>query len=968
MKLSFPPFTRACVICFVSLSVGVLGLRYSLFDAVATRPADGEKAAPHPKMADISIPYITLVPGQSIVYPWVLLLSSFVEQSIAGFIITGLTLAFGGRYCERVWGSKHLAIFLAIQSVIPNLVCWISIYTSFVLSGRSNEGQLFQTVNGGIALQLGFLVAFKQLVPEHTIVLFKGLVKVQVKYLVMPVLVTYTIFGAVTGRVAPIVLCWNGFLVAWVYLRFYKVSYTESVLPLSSQTDQLDSQLHHQQLQPRTKIRGDASDTFALAKFFYPRPLTGLVASVSNLVFTALVSAKICTPFNDDEVEASNFQTRIRTRGTAGPAARSELDSDRRRALALRELGSRLEQSNPPLASPVAPSQPTLRLSSLNFFFFFWSPLDLTSADGNLYSITLHDLEAGKTYMYKYVIDGNWTTDSSKEIVRDSSNNENHSFTTAELAPSTAAVGGSSVPPETIAAASGASDVAGIPVDSKNIVREEPSISAPKDAYTPLDFKKEVPETSNIGSESVPTSSSATVGSSTLGTPAAQADDKASVLTLKSEEATSKLVGLDGQPISSTASVTSGPTSSSAAAPTSASGSASGSTGQTSGGISGAVVGGAALAAAGAAGLAAVGAKKAGEAKDTVVDSVKGKFNEDESSSTTPAPPTSAATATPPPASTASATSSGPSANSSELPAVSINPSKAIPKTVPKAVPGSVPVARTVAPTGSLGVPNSPPTNAQGVSAGSPGTSAAVPGGAPAITSAPVSAANTNGGSGQTSGAVAGATKTSPPAPQPGSRPAITTTTNTIPHETASKTIPGSFPGLAPSPSPDVAHNITAPPASGTATSGNNLYQTLDPQAKVQSATSPAVSAAGKAIATTTGAANSATVDATAAAAAAKAHITGAVETGSTTPAASPAISTGTTPAAAGTPSTSGAPASAGTTASSKPSTSSAASSSAREPLTSLRNKNSQQLSESTGSSSSSKRRSFLSKIFSRNK
>ena len=34
---------------------------------------------------------------------------------------------------------------------------------------------------GGVALQAGFMVAFKQLVPEHTVTLFKGIIKVRVK-------------------------------------------------------------------------------------------------------------------------------------------------------------------------------------------------------------------------------------------------------------------------------------------------------------------------------------------------------------------------------------------------------------------------------------------------------------------------------------------------------------------------------------------------------------------------------------------------------------------------------------------------------------------------------------------------------------------------------------------------------------------------------------------------------------------
>jgi hypothetical protein len=37
------------------------------------------------------------------------------------------------------------------------------------------------TICGGVALQAGFLVAFKQLVPEHTVTIAKGIIRVRVK-------------------------------------------------------------------------------------------------------------------------------------------------------------------------------------------------------------------------------------------------------------------------------------------------------------------------------------------------------------------------------------------------------------------------------------------------------------------------------------------------------------------------------------------------------------------------------------------------------------------------------------------------------------------------------------------------------------------------------------------------------------------------------------------------------------------
>ena len=196
---------------------------------------------------------------------------------------------------------------------------------------KCNANNSLEVVNGGIGLQAGFLVAFKQLVPEHSIVLFQGVVKAQVKYLVIPVLVLYTVVGAIIGCRTMMILPWTGFFTAWIYLRFYRISYVESLLPMSSSMTSGES--------TRTRIRGDASDTFALAKFFYPRVVADAVTAIADPIFSILVALKICMPFNEEEVEASNVHASLRTRGTPTDSS----DSERRRALALKVLGDRLE-------------------------------------------------------------------------------------------------------------------------------------------------------------------------------------------------------------------------------------------------------------------------------------------------------------------------------------------------------------------------------------------------------------------------------------------------------------------------------------------------------------------------------------------------------------------------------------------------------------------------------------------------
>jgi membrane associated rhomboid family serine protease len=340
--LSFPPLTRVCILVFVTLSGICLGLRYAalvrmheLSGAPGEETIEGSDAVekPLPQFREMFVPYMTLVPGLSITYPWVVLTSSFIEQSLLAFLTTGLTLAYAGKYCERVWGCNQLAIFLGIQSIVPNIVTLTLLYILYVVT--LNESFLNAVVSGGLAIQMGYLVAFKQLVPEHSIILFHGVLKTKVKYLTMPVLLFYTVVGLATRDVTVVSLAWVGFFTSWIYLRFYKISYVDTILPMSTSLAASETE--------QVRIRGDASDTFSLAHFFYPAALRELILAMSGPVFSLLVAVKVCSPFNEDDVEAGNFRASMRDTNKNN-AVQDEETADRRRALALKVLEERLQK------------------------------------------------------------------------------------------------------------------------------------------------------------------------------------------------------------------------------------------------------------------------------------------------------------------------------------------------------------------------------------------------------------------------------------------------------------------------------------------------------------------------------------------------------------------------------------------------------------------------------------------------
>jgi hypothetical protein len=119
---------------------------------------------------------------------------------------------------------------------------------------------------------------------------------------------------------ASLLLAIFGFFTSWTYLRFFKTVFPD-----------LDTS------QPAS-MRGDASETFALAEFF-PGPVKPVVAAVSEQVFNALVAMRICTPFSHSDSLASQGSG-YSQRGGHGGGVRAE--AERRRALALKALDQRL--------------------------------------------------------------------------------------------------------------------------------------------------------------------------------------------------------------------------------------------------------------------------------------------------------------------------------------------------------------------------------------------------------------------------------------------------------------------------------------------------------------------------------------------------------------------------------------------------------------------------------------------------
>lgn len=343
-RINIPPATRFCLISLLTLSL--------LYNIARWRQLDPTPGSP---AVTPTVPYLTLIPAQFLFYPWTLLTATFVEQNIFTVLLNAATLFYGGKYLERAWGSREFAKFILAVAVIPNVVI-VPIYLIASALRGSGDGLVpGPQICGGIAIQASFLVAFKQLVPEHTVTLFKGLVKMRVKHFPALFLLLNTLSGLLFGTRVAAILAWLGLLTSWTYLRFFK---RQPDLTGTS-TDGLG-------------IKGDASETFAFACLF-PDVMQPPIAFLADQIYILLVTLKVCTPFSAEDIASGNEQVLARGEaglpsllnsqrgGMRGMGKREE--AERRRALALKALDQRLQAaaaSRPPAQSPTpqAPSQP----------------------------------------------------------------------------------------------------------------------------------------------------------------------------------------------------------------------------------------------------------------------------------------------------------------------------------------------------------------------------------------------------------------------------------------------------------------------------------------------------------------------------------------------------------------------------------------------------------------------------------
>ncbi|GBE77731.1 hypothetical protein SCP_0106130 [Sparassis crispa] len=285
---SVPPVTRAFTAATVAFSLLYYSLRWT---------SDSSSTA-----------YLVLVPGSSIFFPWTFFTSAFVETTVIELIVTLLVIPASLKYLERLWGAVETIKFIVVSITVSNVIAFGLNWLEFVAL-RYPVFLYGQEYHGQMALQIAVLVAFTQIIPEHQVQLL-GVLKARVKTLPMAYVTLSTVM-CIIGFQCPWIVIQFGWLVSYIWLRFYKKSAGDLV--------------------SGGPAYGDRSETFAFVNWFPPfihTPITML----ANTSYSLAVKFHLI-PVSGLDVESGGYSQ-------LPGGARAE--AERRRAMALKALDQRL--------------------------------------------------------------------------------------------------------------------------------------------------------------------------------------------------------------------------------------------------------------------------------------------------------------------------------------------------------------------------------------------------------------------------------------------------------------------------------------------------------------------------------------------------------------------------------------------------------------------------------------------------
>jgi membrane associated rhomboid family serine protease len=287
----------------------------------------------------VIVPALQLIPNHTLLHPWTVLTSIFIDIKVWRYFLSFFITLFAGKFVERSWSGKELIKFVLITGSISNLANSITLIFWNILGFGVTFFNL--PVDGNLSILIGFLVVFKQLIPEHSISLAAGF-SGRVKHIPFLALLISGVISVVTQSTNPFLQTWLGFLVSWTYLRFFQTNVIDPILPSNSIGVQ--------------KLKGDASETFSLVSFF-PSVTHVVLTPIFNQFYELSVQLGFIDGFNESDVEQGNLIANRRLTGHNSNSGSSDSRNaaERRRQVALKVLEERNGEDS---SNNIAPQQP----------------------------------------------------------------------------------------------------------------------------------------------------------------------------------------------------------------------------------------------------------------------------------------------------------------------------------------------------------------------------------------------------------------------------------------------------------------------------------------------------------------------------------------------------------------------------------------------------------------------------------
>ncbi|KAF9578540.1 hypothetical protein BGW38_005605 [Lunasporangiospora selenospora] len=236
--------------------------------------------------------------------------------AVVPYAINTAVLLGSGKYLERAWGSRAFFQHLVVSSIGPMVAVYVTCIFEYIIWG--DETVLFSRAYGLTGVMSGFLIGFKQLVPEHLVTVW-GLFTVRVKLIPLLFTTFMLFFSLITRNQIEFLLTVYGLYITWIYTRFFRA---------------------------QDGIKGDRSETFSFASFF-PELVQPLVKGLSNICFAILVKLKICSPTGYSGFQYGLENPQMSTMGhTFTQPGSLRAEAERRRALALKALDMRLHAAS----------------------------------------------------------------------------------------------------------------------------------------------------------------------------------------------------------------------------------------------------------------------------------------------------------------------------------------------------------------------------------------------------------------------------------------------------------------------------------------------------------------------------------------------------------------------------------------------------------------------------------------------